>query len=55
MKVEVEFDEQPLIKAIIDNIIAEIEAEFHKLFPRLRRGELDAAIDPALLEKTKDA
>lgn len=41
MKVDINFDEQPLIKALIDNVIQEIKDEFHKLFPRLRREDMD--------------
>lgn len=46
MQVNVTFDEQPVIKELLDGIIAEIEAEFHKVFPRLRRDELEAQISP---------
>jgi hypothetical protein len=41
MKLDLEFDEQKLTKAVVDQVVQAVKDEFHKLFPRLRREDFD--------------
>lgn len=44
--VTIGFDETVLAKAVVDQVVQAIQEEFHKIFPRLRRDEIEAATQP---------